>query len=202
MTCPTFDDFPLILNDLFDTTMLDIPIQSIVDCPHMVVDLSAPQLRRCFQNTYYINYCNDGTLDESNAVIEMEFDPYLNIDGASFPYTDLGDNLISFDVGNVVVGECGTIEVDVTVDCDSTVLGQTHCVTAHIFPDTFCLIPSITWDSSSIAVDGVCVGDSVIFYVTNEGTNPLSTSKVAKIVEDNVIIMIFLINNKLNAVSI
>ncbi len=189
-TCPTYDEFPLILNDFFDTTFLDIPLQSIVDCPNMTVDVSAPQLRRCFENTYYIKYCNNGTIEENNALIEIQFDEYLEVNSSSFPYTDLGNNLLSFDVGNVGVGECGTFTVDVLVDCDSTVLGQTHCVEAHIFPDTFCIIPSIVWDSSSIQVTGNCVGDSVVFEIENIGTNPISEPRILKIVEDDIILFV------------
>lgn len=189
-TCPTYDDFPLILNDLFDTTLLDIPIQSIVDCPNMTVDVSVPQLRRCFENTYFVNYCNKGTIAEDNALVEIQFDEYLVVNSSSLPYTDLGNNLLSFDLGNVGVGECGNFTVDVLVDCDSTVLGQTHCVEAHIFPDTFCLIPSIEWDSSSIQVTGSCVGDSVIFEIENIGTNPISEPRVLKIVQDDIILFV------------
>ena len=189
-TCPTYDEFPLILNDLFDTTFLDIPIQSIVNCPNMTVDVSAPQLRRCFENTYYIKFCNNGTIDESNALVEVQLDEYLLVNSSSFPFTDLGNNLLSFDVGNVGVGECGTFTLDVLVDCDSTVLGQTHCVEAHIFPDTFCLIPSIVWDSSSIQVTGSCVGDSVIFEIKNVGTNPISEPRVVKIIQDDIVLFV------------
>ncbi|MFK7770526.1 MAG: T9SS type A sorting domain-containing protein [Saprospiraceae bacterium] len=187
-TCPTYDEFPLILNDLFDTTILDLPIQSIVDCPNMTVDISAPQLRRCFENTYYIKYCNKGTIDESNALVEVQFDEYLLVNSSSIPSVDLGNNLFSFDVGNVEVGACGTFTVNVLVDCDSTVLGQTHCVEAHIFPDTFCLIPNIVWDSSSIQVSGNCVGDSVIFSFENVGTNPISEPRIVRIIQDDVIL--------------
>ncbi|MFK8006653.1 MAG: T9SS type A sorting domain-containing protein [Saprospiraceae bacterium] len=189
-TCPTYDEFPLILNDLFDTTLLDLPIQSIVNCPNMTVDVSAPQLRRCFENTYYIKYCNKGTIDESNALVEVQFDEYLNVNSSSIPSIDLGNNLYSFDIGNVGVGECGTFTVNVLVDCDSTILGQTHCVEAHIFPDTFCLIPSIVWDSSSIQVTGSCIGDSVIFNIENVGINPISEPSIVKIIQDDVILFV------------
>jgi len=143
---------------------------------------------RCFENTYYIKYCNDGTIDESNALVEVLFDEYLLVNNSSLPFTDLGNNLFSFDIGNVGVGECGTFTVDVLVDCDSTVLGQTHCVEARIFPDTFCLIPSTVWDSSSIQVTGSCVGDSVIFSIENVGTNAISEPRVLKIVQDDIIL--------------
>ena len=193
-TCTDFEAYPLVISDSFDTLQVSVPVQSEVDCPHMVVDISAPALRRCFENTYYIQYCNDGTLDESNAYVEILFDEYLTVNSASLPFTDLGDQLFSFEVGEVGVGECGEFTVRVLVDCDSTVLGQTHCVNAHIFPDSFCLIPSVEWDSSSIAVSGQCVGDSVVFEFENVGTAVMSEPSVVKIVEDDVIIQIIILN--------
>ncbi|HFC00483.1 MAG TPA: hypothetical protein ENJ53_06720, partial [Phaeodactylibacter sp.] len=189
-TCPTYEAFPLVLNDLFDTTTFDVPIQSVVDCPHMVVDISAPALRRCFENTYYIKYCNDGTLDESNALVQVQFDEYLEVNSSSLGYTDLGDNLFSFDIGNVGVGACGTFSINVTVDCDSTVLGQTHCVEAHIYPDSLCVIPSMAWDGSNLEITGTCVGDSVIFEIENVGTGAMSEPTVTKIVEDDIVVFI------------
>ncbi|MEM6967335.1 MAG: T9SS type A sorting domain-containing protein, partial [Bacteroidota bacterium] len=193
-TCPTYEAFPLILNDLFDTTQLDLPIQSVVDCPHLTVDISAPQLRRCFDNTYYIKYCNDGTSDEANAFVEVQFDPYLTVNASNLNYVDLGGNLFSFDVGDVEVGACGEFSVSVYVDCDSTVLGQTHCVEAHIFPDSFCLIPMTVWDSSSFTVDGTCAGDSVIFEFRNVGTASPTTPRVASIIQDDIIVFIYVLD--------
>ena len=184
----------MILNDLFDTVSFDVPIQSVVDCPHMSVRLSTPQYRRCFDNRIFVEYCNDGTLDEANAYVEVLLDEHLSITSSSLIYTDLGDNLYSFSVGDVAVGACGEFTIDVYLGCDTSLFGLTHCVNAHIYPDTFCILTDTIWDGSSISVDGSCEGDSIIFEITNDGANPTSNPRVAKIVEDNVIIMITLIN--------
>ena len=189
--CPSLGSgFGLDLNNFFDTISVDFPMQSVTDCPHMSVDLSAPQLRRCFENTYYVQYCNDGTLPEANAYVEILFDSFLNITTSSLPYNDLGDNLFSFDIGNMEVGECGNFTVNVMVDCDSTVLGQTHCVEAHIYPDSFCIIDSVIWDGSSMEVEGTCIGDSILFSVTNVGTSAPFVPNVVRVVEDDIVVSI------------
>jgi len=193
--CSNVANYTLTLNDFFDTVSVDFPMQSVDDCPpmsHMTVELSAPQLRRCFENTYYIEYCNTGTLDESNAFVEILFDSFLLVTNSSLPYTDLGDNLFLFDIGQVDLGDCGNFTVEVMVDCDSTVLGQTHCVEAHIYPDSVCLLPSdsLIWDGSNMQVEGICLGDSVMFSVTNVGINPPNDPNVVRIIEDDLVISI------------
>jgi len=62
----------------------------------------------------------------------------------------LGDNLYSFDLADIDVGKCGSFQIDVYVDCDSTQIGQTHCVEAHIYPDSICTPALPLWDGSSI----------------------------------------------------
>ncbi len=190
-TCGPID---LSLNNFFDTIVVPaIPMQAIAECPNMTVELSAPQLVRCFENTYYVKYCNDGTLDEANAFIEIAFDTFLNITTSSLPYTDIGNNTFSFDVGNVAIGACGDFTVNVLVDCDSTELGQTHCVEAHIYPDSICVVP-ILWDSSSMQVTGICVDDSITFAITNVGVNPPIAPNVVRVIEDDVIVLINIID--------
>ena len=189
--CPSMT---LNMDSLYHTYTVDLLAKSVVDCPHMIVDISTPYLRRCFDNTYYVKYANDGSLDESAAYIDIQFDPFLTVNSSSIAFTDLGNNLLSFDIGSVPVGASGDFSVNVTVDCDSTILGQTHCTVAHIYPDTSCLIPSPLWDESEIEVEGVCIGDSVLFEIRNVGTGPMIGPEVAQIIVDDFVILIELFN--------
>ena len=178
----------------YDTTSIDLFAKSVVDCPHLTVDISTPYLRRCFENNYYVKYSNDGTLDETDAYIEIQFDEFLTVNSSSIPFTDLGNNFLSFDIGSVPVGTSGDFSVNVTVDCDSTILGQTHCSIAHIYPDSSCLVPSPLWDESEIEVSGVCMGDSVLFEIRNVGTGAMIEPGVAQIIIDDVVVLIELFN--------
>ncbi|MCB0520330.1 MAG: T9SS type A sorting domain-containing protein [Saprospiraceae bacterium] len=147
---------------------LDFPAQALFDCPAMTVDLSSPFLRRCFNSNYYVHYCNNGTEAAQNAYVEVTFDPFLEVQSSSIPWSAVSGNTYTFPLGNVGLGECGDFYVDVVVSCDA-VLGQTHCSEAHIYPDANCIPLSPLWDGSDLEVTGTCDGDSVRFLIVNKG---------------------------------
>lgn len=170
-----------------DTIEIDFPMQGIVDCPLLTVDVASYSLTRCFDNTYYVNYCNQGTIAAEDAFIEIDFDPDFQVDSASLMWSAVSGNTYTFDLGDLPINTCGNFEVYTTLDpdCDATVLGETHCVEAHIFPDSFCIFDP-AWDESSIEVDAVCDGDSIRFQITNIGVAPMSEALEYIVIEDNV----------------
>ena len=48
------NDFPVSLNGTYDTITIDLPINAVIDCPLLEVDISTPFLRRCFDNVYTV----------------------------------------------------------------------------------------------------------------------------------------------------
>lgn len=156
-------------------------------CPLLNVSLGAPLLRRCFKTNYHVTYCNNGTLDAPSAYIDVEFDSYLIVDTAAItvPWIMLDSVSYRFNVGTVAVAACSSFIVPVTVDCDSTVLGQTHCSEAHIYPDTSCL--AAPWMGPVISVEAECDGDSVVFYLSNMGTSMMGVAQYV-VYEDNVLV--------------
>lgn len=170
-----------------DTIEIDFPMQGIVDCPLLTVDIASGSLLRCFDNTYYVNYCNDGTVAAEDAFIEIDFDLDLHVDSASLMWSTVNGNTYTFELGDLPINTCGNFEVYTTLDpdCNTTILGETHCVEAHIFPDSFCLFDP-AWDESSIEVDAVCDGDSIRFQITNIGEAPMSEALEYIVIEDNV----------------
>jgi uncharacterized repeat protein (TIGR01451 family) len=176
-----------ILVNFADTGLLktvDFPLQSIADCPMMTVDIYTPRLRRCFQNYVGVNYCNLGSTVAENAEISITMDAGLDFNSASIANTQVGQQ-ITFPVGNVAVGKCGTFNLFVTPNCDSTVLGQTLCLNAHVTPDVICgTMPN--WSGASIEVAANCEGDSVKFTIKNTGNAPSSMLDYV-ILDDHVI---------------
>lgn len=171
-----------------DTLEVQFPVQALVECPDMHVDISAPFLRRCFESRYTVRYCNRGTLPAEDAYVEVELDDQLTYLGAGKPGLPLDNQVYRFDIGRVDVGECGRFSIDVKVDCDETVLGQSHCTTARIYPDTICL-PSEGWSGASMEATGVCLGDSVQFTLRNVGTAPSTPNLGYLVIEDQVILL-------------
>lgn len=146
---------------------------AIAYCPLLNVELSTPFLRRCFNNSYFVHYCNTGTAIANNAYIDVEFDSYLTLDtnNIAINWTSLGANTYRFNIGDVNIGQCGTIPLIVYVSC-SAILNQTHCSNAQIFPTSNCLLP--TWTGAIINVNAACVNDSIIFTISNTGSSTSS----------------------------
>lgn len=168
-----------------DTT-IDFGMQNIINCPLLQVDISSPLLRRCFSSSYYVSYTNLGGADAQNAYVEVELDSFLIYNSSSIPLISQVGQTYRFDIGTVPFGASGNFNINVTVDCDSTILGQTHCVEAHIYPDSIC-IPNY-WTGPILDVTATCFGDSIRFDIINTGSAMPSATQYV-IAEDNIIIM-------------
>ncbi|MBI1224984.1 MAG: T9SS type A sorting domain-containing protein [Bacteroidetes bacterium] len=147
---------------------LDFAEQALLECPAMEVEMSTGLLRRCFQNTYSVLYCNHGTAMANDAQVVVTLDSFFINVSSSAPFTTAPGNVYTFDVGDVAPNDCGWIPIDFELSCDAE-LGQTHCSSAHIYPDTSCVPPLPLWSGADLQVTGECLGDSIVFTVTNIG---------------------------------
>lgn len=170
-------------------SLADFPHHAIAYCPLLSVDLSTLGLRRCWNNSYYLTYYNNGTATATDAYIEVALDEYLDIFATSVPYTNQGDTLLIFEVGDVPPGAGSTIHMNVYLDCDNTTLGQVHCSEAHIYPDSTCFELDPLWDLSSISTNGACLNDSIQFSISNDGVGNMSEALKYFIVVDEVIML-------------
>ena len=139
--------------------------QAVADCPALEVDLSAPFLRCCFVSNYTVFYGNQGTATAENATVEVTFDPFLEVQSSTLPWTTVNGQTYTFPVGNVAAGACASFQVAVKVSCDA-VLGQTHCSTAHIFPDTLCVPTDSLWSGANLVLSCECQGNEIVFTIT------------------------------------
>lgn len=175
------DAITVTIPEFYDTVVTEIPVQVKSACPRNEIDISTPLLRRCTENTYTVRYCNSGTVTSSNTWVEMDFDPaFTSVTGA----TPMGDNKYRFDVGTLQNGNCGSFEVKAFLGCDNTIPGGTYCVTAHIYPDTFCDVNTSEWDGAIIVAQGVCENDSVKMILANIGQGGMGTTLDYVITED------------------
>lgn len=159
------------------------------DCYFTTVDVSTPFLRRCFDNTYYVTYCNYSVDEITNATIEVELDDFLSLTGATLPYSSLGNNTFVFTIDSIPPAECHSFQMTIYANCELE-FGQSQCVQATISPfDCFPEAPA--WSGASIAVDGECdeTNDIVRFTVQNQGDNAISIPLNYQVVEDVVMYM-------------
>ena len=182
------DSLPVQLPDLPDTTQQDVPVLAIADCPYMTVEVAAPWLERCFESFVFVQYCNFGTEPADSAWVDVMLDPYLIFTDTTLNYEALGNNTFRFQLSAVGQGQCGNLSLKVYVACDSTLLGQTLCVAAHVYPDSLCITPP-GWSGAQIQVMARCEQDTVLrFEVKNTGTAP-SQELHYFVIEDDVVLM-------------
>jgi uncharacterized repeat protein (TIGR01451 family) len=168
-----------------DTVSTSFAVQPIVHCPFLEVDIATPGLRRCFESYYIVRYANTGTADAEGTFIRVTLDPHLHVVSAEKPFTNEGNHVYRFDIGAIPQWQTGRFWIQVYMNCDSVELGQTHCVMAHIYPDTFCMLPA-GWSGANVDVSGACHPDSVRFAIRNTGTAS-SASLHYIVIEDNII---------------
>ncbi len=179
---------PEIINlSLGDTTVLaDLPIQHIIECPLMTVSVGASFLRRCFENIHHIRYCNAGTSAAEDSYLEIELDSFMIFESASIPLTSQIGSLLTFDLGDVATGYCDVFTITTTLSCEAE-LGQNHCISAHIYPDSICLTNSPDWDGSSIQVSAQCTEDSVRFFINNLGAGDMLAPLEYIVIQDEIL---------------
>lgn len=180
------DSLTSITTQPFENDTLHFVLQPEIDCPSMEVTISTPFLRRCFDNTLYVNYCNEGTIPAQDAYVEITIDPRLEVTGSEIPWSAVNGNVYTFDLGDVDLFECGDFKIYTHLPCDSVELGQTLCLEAHIYPDSICTPPDSLWNGSDLRVSGYCDGDSVRFIIKNEGA-ALPTQQDFIIIEDDMV---------------
>lgn len=185
ITCLPNNTFHLDTLSNSDTTAL--AYQATIDCPFMSVDISAPFIRRGVAGSRYsVQYCNLGTTEAPNTIIEVELDPYLILTYSSIPITSQQGNFYTFNVGTVNLNDCRSFTLNILADT-SAILGQTHCTNVRIFPDTLCI--SNSWNGPVLEVDVDCQNDTVFFEITNTGTGMLNSQQYA-IYQDSTLMFI------------
>ncbi|MEO1437380.1 MAG: T9SS type A sorting domain-containing protein, partial [Bacteroidota bacterium] len=151
-----------------DQLVYDLKAFSVVDCPSMDVSLSTPFLRRCFINSYAVKVCNSGTVSADSVSVVVELDEQFEDVNTSIPATSVNGQMYQFNLGAMEVGACQNFSISFKVSCDAD-LGESHCTTARVYPDSLCNPVLPIWDESSIRASSTCASDSVRLFLDNIG---------------------------------
>ncbi|GJM33525.1 MAG: hypothetical protein DHS20C18_25260 [Saprospiraceae bacterium] len=117
---------------------LDFGLHALEDCALLNVDVSLPRARVCTEQIISVRYCNNGTLVQSDAEIEIQLNEELEFLNASIAWTQ-SDDTYNFGVGDLGIGECGQFTITIFVNCDGEI-GNIACVTASILPENTCTL--------------------------------------------------------------
>jgi uncharacterized repeat protein (TIGR01451 family) len=125
----------------YDTTLdsayteLSIPLKAKKYCADLQASISTPFLRRCFDNTYYGQICNNGNLEAENVMAKIKLDQHFDFIETGLPIVShVGDELV-LKVANLKPGECQSFIVKINLSCDAD-LGQEHCMEIDAESDT------------------------------------------------------------------
>lgn len=169
-----------------EAAVLDLYSVGEVPCPQMELDISIWNQRRCFDNSLFLYYYNQGNVAADNVVLTVELDPFYENISATHPFTQVGQTL-TFDLGTVPFCEFGSIRVDFTISCDAE-LGQTHCVNGSITPSGDCNADE-NWQGGLVNItEAACDGDSIRFTIANIGLQELSVPLSYIVVEDGIMV--------------
>jgi len=135
---PCQTDVPISLTGANDSVYVDLPLRAAALCPYLRISFSAPIVRRCFDVTYTIQYKNEGTATATGAYVDVRLDSFYIFQNASLPVVTQNGLTYRFDLGDLQPNQMGSFQLTVNVSCDAA-LGQTHCMSAHIYPDSLCL---------------------------------------------------------------
>ena len=178
------------LSTNFDTVQVDFAIQSIEQCPLMVVTMHSSAILICEENQVIVNCQNQGTWIAEDVYVEITFDDSLEVLDASVPYVPLSGNTYSFDVGDIDFLQQENFTVDVMAGCDEELLGQTLCLEALVFPDSSCLPIDSLWSGASIETKAWCEGGEVKLRIKNIGTATMQQALEYIVIQDDVIMYV------------
>ncbi len=129
----------------------DFADSAAVICSDLFIDIGSGGLRRCSQSMINATYCNLGTYPDSNAVVTITLNDSLQIDSSNVPYTNPSLNVYEFNVGLLMPGQCGNINLTVDVGCDTA--GTMYCMNASIagsYPNDCNLYNNIALDCQAL----------------------------------------------------
>ncbi len=191
LSYPTDSSYSVPVSNEDTVSGLDFAYVADTYCPDMEVDIGLFPVVLCFNTSATVSYQNNGTLASDSTTITVELDDHFEYVSGGNLVSQSG-NTLSFDVDTVLPGESGSFSITLETTCDLDFMGATACVEAHIYPDEPCVDPDPEWDHSSVAVEGECVGDSLIcFSITNTGDpgdGDMSGPSEYRLYEDNIIV--------------
>ncbi len=183
--CPAPPPIPAPVSDTIEVYHA---AEVVVACPQLSAKIGAPLLRRCFDNYFQVDVCNNGTIMADDAYVEVILPPpgFLPVTTASLPFVVLAPGVYRFDLGDIQVGDCIHFNLVSKVSCDSAGIGQTLCFEAHAYPDTLCEPVAPGWSGASVSVGAGCNNGAAEFIITNQGEAPMPGPSNYIVIEDDV----------------
>lgn len=188
LVCPVIGSYNIKIDSFaIDTSNFDFA-QEVFNAPLLQVEFTQNRLRRCYNNSGIIKYCNLGTSDTDHVKIIVVLPPDVSYTSSS-KTPSINGKTLTFDIGLLKAGECGTIGLVTSVDCINGLTGQTRCFKIGISPSNKTyknLVNKPGFDNSMVSVEGTCLGSLINFSISNSGEN-MSDSSSYRIYKDGLL---------------
>jgi hypothetical protein len=167
-SCPETGFQNVSIVDVGDTVQnVNLGLTPYELCPDLHTNIIMFSALPGFDNYCFVDYFNYGSAPAEDAYIEIEFDDINIWFGSSIPATQVGDYTFRYNLGTINPYTGGDFYVAANMDIDLELLGQTTCVSATIYPHETCGTNFGAWDLSEIDVNGICLGENVLFDIYN-----------------------------------
>jgi len=162
--CEEEVDASLALQEIIN---LDFTAESDIACSAMETYLSPTKpIRRCFDTQFMICSRNTGILTALDAYVDIFLqENYTFLDASTDDYAQDGQT-VTVQLGDIAPGQNKIFYISLNVSCES-VLGETHCLRAEVFPQENCTELFSQEAGPFININGECLDDKITFDLTN-----------------------------------
>ena len=108
-----------------------IGVQLLAECADLSISSTTPFLRRCFDNTYYIEIYNDGSAAAENTIAFLELDEHFDFISSDFSVISQSGQTVALDIGRVEPRDAVRGKLEFNLSCDAE-LGQAHYMNATL----------------------------------------------------------------------
>ncbi len=171
------------LNQTGQTAVVNLPVQTTIACPLNFVDISSQRMRIGDTARVEVLACNYGTAPSFPTTVTVTLDSFLTYGSATAPLISQVGQVLTFDLDTLQAGACTHFSIRAFLD-STVVPGQTHCLEAHIFPDSVCSGPGALWSGPVINARAICMGDTIRFDLRNEGRHMLTPQHFVIYIDD------------------
>lgn len=146
----TYDVEAQLRSDLFETcgnnlevelidnsVHVDIAVMTISNCADIQVGASIPFLRRCFDNTYYLDLYNEGTETATGVEMTLTLDAFFDFIDSDMTLVATQDKDYTFSIPDIPARTHHRAYIEFNLSCDAE-LGQEHYMTADLVFDNPC----------------------------------------------------------------
>jgi uncharacterized repeat protein (TIGR01451 family) len=133
---------------------------------------------RCYKNSIFVYYSNDGSKTSDETYIDVEFPDNIIPLKADLPWTKNG-NVYTFKVGKIPANRIGYFTILDSVACQNNPLnlGLVQCLKARIYPNDICKPRDPRWSKANITVSAECVNANTpltVFKIQNTGNGDMN----------------------------